>query len=98
MVLYLIFYTICIVNIACGLQKRKSRALYAGAFVVMFILMTFNFDGPDIGNYIATYDSIGRAPNLGVAIGSTYMESGYTLCSCSARTKWDWISMRSALL
>ena len=78
-ILYLIFYAVCALNIVWGLQKRKSNALYAGAFIVMFILMAFNFDGPDIGNYLETYASIGDAPNLHVALGYTYMESGYIL-------------------
>lgn len=77
--LYLIFYTICALNIVWGLQKKRSNALYVGAFIVMFILMTFNFDGPDIGTYMATYRAIGNASTLHAAIESTYMEKGYTV-------------------
>lgn len=74
---YFIFYLICALNVLYGIKKKKSNALYTAAFIVMFILMTFNYQGPDIGVYRAAYALIGKAPDLFTAINSTYMEYGY---------------------
>ncbi len=50
--------------------------MFAAALCFVFVLMTFNYKGPDIGVYIAEYNTIGHVSNPFKAV---YMEWGYTL-------------------
>ncbi|MDE6059147.1 MAG: EpsG family protein [Clostridia bacterium] len=79
-------------------MKKKSNMLYAVAFVVIFILMAFNYNGPDIGTYIATYKLVGNAVDLSNALDSTYMEFGYTfLMFCGSKIGLDFFAFRIIL-
>lgn len=73
---YLLFYLIAAGNILFGMARKRSRFLYIGAFFVIFALMTFYSSGPDIGVYMAEYNTIGNYDN---PMSATYMEWGYTL-------------------
>lgn len=93
---YLIFYLICALNVIWGVRKRRSNALYAIAFVVIFILMTFNFEGPDIGVYKLTYENVGNATSNVYRV--TYMEWGYTtLMSWGNKIGLDFFGFRIVL-
>lgn len=81
---YIIFYLICTLNIFWGIRKKKSNALYGIAMAVIFVLMTFNFDGPDIGVYRTAYEEVGEASGLQNALNATYMERGYAFLMFSA--------------
>lgn len=76
---YLLFYLICALNIIWGIKKKKSNALCFGALLIIFVLMTFNYYGPDIEVYVKTYELVGKAPSLSSAFDSTYMEQGYVV-------------------
>ena len=74
---YVIFFALAIINTLCGLCKRNEKILYYSALAVIFIFMTFNCMGPDIGEYFSAYDS---ALDLsGTSAYSGHMESGYVL-------------------
>ncbi|MCX4362011.1 MAG: EpsG family protein [Clostridia bacterium] len=95
---YLIFYLICALNIVWGIRKRKSNALYAVALVVVFILMTFNYFGPDIEVYRLTYELVGNSSNLKSAFAATYMEKGYTfLMFCASKMGLNFYAFRIIL-
>lgn len=95
---YLTFYILCILNIVWGIRKKKSNVLYAIALVVIFVIMTFNYDGPDIEAYRLTYELVGNANNLHGAISATYMENGYAfLMFCANRIGLDFYAFRIIL-
>lgn len=50
-----LFYSIAIINFLVGTVRKKNTLLAILAFVVIFIIMTYNSDGPDINNYIFGY-------------------------------------------
>ena len=95
---YIIFYILAGLNIISGIKKKRSNALYVVALFVVFVLMTFNYRGPDIGAYIKTYNSVGNAHNVKSAHESTYMEYGYTfLMFCANRIGLDFFAFRIIL-
>ncbi len=51
----ILFYSVAVMNIIIGSMRKKNQLLVWIAFVLIFILMTYNFKGPDIGNYINGY-------------------------------------------
>lgn len=98
MAIYFIFYLVCALNVIWGVMKRKSNVLYAIAFIVIFTLMSFNIEGPDIGNYIEAYETVGEAASLRYAFSSTYMERGYTLLMyCANKIGMDFFAFRIVL-
>lgn len=95
---YLTFYLICVLNIIWGIRKKKNNALYAVALIVIFILMTFNYDGPDIEVYRLTYGLVGESTSLQGAISATYMEKGYAfIMYCANKIGLDFYSFRIIL-
>ena len=74
---YVIFYLICALNIVWGVKKRRSNLLSAAALIIMFLLISFNYYGPDVEVYANTYKAVGEANGLRAALNATYMEKGY---------------------
>lgn len=78
MVIYFVFFLTAFINFIFGAVNKKSKVLYCFSLILIFILMTFSIGGPDIGVYISSYDKVGNAYDLQIALDSTYMEYGYT--------------------
>jgi len=92
----LIFYAIAVLNIAFGIKKKNSKVLYVLALLIIFLLMTFNSDGPDIYNYFEAYDT--WIDSEGKIVKAGYMEWGYTfLMACFKGAGLDFISFRIVL-
>lgn len=91
----LIFYIICALNIISGIRKRKDSVLFAAALLLVFILMTFNYKGPDIGVYMAAYDKVRSSAK---PFQAAYMEWGYTLLSVMCgKMGLDFFAFRAVL-
>ena len=92
---YVIFYLICALNIVWGVKKRRSNLLSAAALIIMFLLISFNYYGPDVEVYANTYKAVGEANGLRAALNATYMEKGYAfLMYCSNGIGFDFYAFR----
>lgn len=92
---YLIFYILAFLNIILGIAKKRNKALYTTAFIVLFILMTFNYEGPDIGVYMAEYKTVSNSSKPFQAV---YMEWGYTLLTIlGGKIGLDFFAFRAVL-
>ncbi|MDE6666802.1 MAG: EpsG family protein [Clostridia bacterium] len=76
MIMYFIFFLTASINFIYGVVKKKNLILYGFSLVIIFLLMTFNFDGPDVVVYKLAYEIVGKTPST--AYETTYMEWGYT--------------------
>lgn len=64
-----------VANIVIGFFKRKSAFLFSVTLVLIFILMAFNYDGPDINAYMNAYNE--WFDSNGNVIFDGFMEPGY---------------------
>ncbi len=74
--IYCLFFLTAFANCIYGVVKKKNLILYGFSLVLIFLLMTFNYDGPDIVVYRATYEIVGNTTSD--VFKATYMEWGYT--------------------
>lgn len=78
LIVYFLYFLTAAGNFVFGAVKKRNQILFGVSIILIFILMTFNFEGPDIGVYISAYKTVGNAPDLHSAMNSTYMEFGFT--------------------
>ncbi len=73
---YGLFYTVAFLNIIIGVCRKQNVFCYMTAFVIIFMIMTFNYDGADVKSYISTYDNLFDTSGQ---IVESHMEKGYLL-------------------
>lgn len=52
-----IFITVAVINIIIGLKKQRAPGIAGVAFIIIFFMMTYNADGPDLHNYMYGYSN-----------------------------------------
>ncbi len=96
LVVYFIFFLTAFINFLFGAVKFKSKILYGFSILIIFVLMTFNFEGPDVVVYRLAYDIVGNT--TGDPYKTTYMEWGYTsLMILSNKIGFDFFAFRIIL-